>query len=42
MAYRNWLLKDGNEKKNAKAKGNDKLTADWKALRVNKLVKVTL
>jgi integrase len=42
MAYRNWLLKNGNEKKNAKTKGNDKLTADWKALRVNKLVKVTL
>jgi site-specific recombinase XerD len=42
MAYRNWLLKNGNEKRNAKTKGNDKLTADWKALRVNKLVKVTL
>jgi integrase len=42
MAYRNWLLRNGNEKKNAKTKGNDKLTADWKALRVNKLVKVTM
>jgi hypothetical protein len=42
MAYRNWLVKNGNEKKNAKTKGNDKLTADWKALRVNKLVKVTM
>lgn len=31
MAFRNWLLKSGNEKKYSKKKGNDKLTADWKA-----------
>jgi Phage integrase, N-terminal SAM-like domain len=42
MAYRKWLLKSGNEKKSAKSNGNDKLTADWKVFRVNKLVKTTL
>ena len=42
MAFRNWLLKSGNEKKYSKKKGNDKLTADWKAARVNQFVKITL
>jgi hypothetical protein len=42
MAFRSWLLKNGNEKKNAKKRGNDRLTANWKAMRVNKLVKETL
>ena len=32
MAFRNWLLKNGNEKRYSKKKGNDKLTADWKEL----------
>lgn len=42
MAFRKWLLKNGNEKKNTKKPGNDRLTANWKAMRVNKLVKETL
>jgi len=42
MAFRNWLLKNGNEKKYSKKKGNDKLTADWKAARVNQFVRLTL
>jgi len=42
MAFRNWLLKSGNEKKYSKRKGNDKLTADWKAARVNQFVRLTL
>jgi integrase len=42
MAFRNLLLKDGNEKKNCRKRGNDRLTANWKAMRVNKLVKETL
>lgn len=42
MSFRNWLLKNGNEKKNSKKKGNEKLTADWKAARVNQFVRLTL
>ena len=42
MAFRNWLLKNGNEKKYSKKKGNDKLTADWKAARVNQFARLTL
>lgn len=42
MAFRNWLLKEGNEKKNLKKKGNERLTANWKTMRVNKLVKDAL
>jgi hypothetical protein len=42
MQFRNWAVKYGNEKKNSKKKGNDLLTANWKAHRVNQFVKVTL
>lgn len=42
MSFRNWLLKNGNEKMNSKKKGNEKLTADWKAARVNQFVRLTL
>jgi integrase len=42
MSFRNWLLKNGNEKKNSRKKGNEKLTADWKAARVNQFVRLTL
>jgi integrase len=42
MGFRNWLIKEGNEKKNLKKSGNDRLTANWKAMRVNKFVKDTL
>ena len=42
MAFRNWLVKKGNEKKNRNKPGNDRLTANWKVMRVNKLVKETL
>jgi integrase len=42
MTFRNWLVKNGNEKRNSKNPGNDRLTANWKAMRVNKLVKETL
>ncbi len=42
MAFRNWLLKQGNEKKNLRKDGNERLTANWKAMRVNKLVKDAL
>jgi len=42
MGFRNWLIKDGNEKKNLKKSGNERLTANWKAMRVNKFVKETL
>jgi integrase len=42
MNFRNWAVKFGNEKKNSKKKGNDLLTANWKAMRVNQFVKITL
>lgn len=42
MEFRKWLVKNGNEKKNSKKQGNDPLTADWKAMRVNQFVKTTL
>ena len=42
MNFRNWAVKSGNEKKNSKKKGNDLLTANWKAMRVNQFVKITL
>jgi integrase len=42
MEFRNWAVKSGNEKKNSKKRGNDLLTANWKAMRVNQFVKVTL
>jgi hypothetical protein len=41
MQFRNWAVKSGNEKKNSKKKGNDLLTANWKAMRVNQFVKIT-
>lgn len=41
MQFRNWAVKSGNEKKNSKKKGNDLLTANWKAMRVNQFVKFT-
>jgi len=42
MEFRNWAVRYGNEKKNSKKKGNDLLTANWKAMRVNQFVKITL
>ena len=42
MEFRNWAIRNGNEKKNSKKKGNDLLTANWKAMRVNQFVKFTL
>ena len=42
MEFRNWAVRNGNEKKNSKKKGNDLLTANWKAMRVNQFVKFTL
>jgi len=42
MEFRSWLLKKGNEKKNSGKTGNDPLTANWKAMRVNQFVKITL
>ena len=42
MEFRNWAVRYGNEKKNYKKKGNDLLTANWKAMRVNQFVKITL
>jgi len=42
LSFRNWLLKEGNEKKNLRKKGNERLTANWKAMRVNKFVKDAL
>src|SRR5579864_4988155 len=42
MEFRNWAVRYGNEKRNSKKKGNDLLTANWKAIRVNQFVKFTL
>jgi hypothetical protein len=42
MEFRNWLVKSGNEKENDRKKGNDLLTTNWKVMRINQFVKVTL
>lgn len=35
MGFRNWLIKEGNEKKNLKKSGNDRLTANWNQQRID-------
>jgi integrase len=42
IKFRNWAVKSGNEKKNSKKNANDLLTGNWKAMRVNQFVKITL
>ena len=42
MEFRNWLVTNGNEKKTARKDGNERLTANWKAMRVNQFVKKAL
>ncbi len=42
LQFRNWLVDYGNEHRYKPNPGNEKLTADWKAMRVNQFVKRTL
>jgi integrase len=42
LQFRNWLVQFGNEHRHKSTRGNERLTADWKAMRVNQFVKRSL